>query len=143
MPFCFSLLNNKPEKYLYARFEKGSRYYVIRLEQDLFGDWIISQINGRIKSRLGQTRTLAFQNFQDAFEQFLLIATVRYQRNYQTAGWMSTDVIFHYLVFAVTITNDDKIHSTPTKRPRKPPSILAIKPPKPIAPSLQQMGFDF
>lgn len=60
---CFSLLRmNRQEKYLYARFEKRSRYYVIRLEQDLFGYWVITQINGQIKSRLGQTRTLALND---------------------------------------------------------------------------------
>ena len=57
--FCY--LNFKQnELYHAARFEKETRYYVIRLENDLFGDWIITASNGRIKSKLGQTRIIAF-----------------------------------------------------------------------------------
>lgn len=141
MPFCFSLLHlSQQEKYLYARFEKESRYYVIRLEQDLFGDWIISQINGQIKSHLGQKRMLAFESAQDALEQFSLIAHVRYQRNYHIAGFMSTDIIFYYLIFFLITENDN---TTPISLPKKSAVKRIIKNKKPIPNTSLQRSFDF
>ena len=58
----------RKERYHAARFEKDTRYYVIRLSKDLLEDWIITLINGRIKSKLGQSRTLAFANFNETFD---------------------------------------------------------------------------
>ncbi|WP_133141282.1 hypothetical protein [Legionella waltersii] len=71
------------ECYHEARFEKETRYYVLRLSKDLLGDWAITLINGRIKSKLGQSRTLAFADYYDAFDRFCILANVRYQRSYQ------------------------------------------------------------
>ncbi len=51
------------EVYHEARFEKDKRYYVLRLEKDLLDDWTITAINGRIKSKLGQRRILAFSTY--------------------------------------------------------------------------------
>ncbi|MFT4060590.1 MAG: hypothetical protein QM652_13730 [Legionella sp.] len=60
-PRLFHLLNlNRKECYHELRFEKDSRYYVIRLSKDLLDDWVLTLINGRIKSKLGQIRTLVF-----------------------------------------------------------------------------------
>jgi hypothetical protein len=53
----FRYLNFKQKELFHAaRFEKETRYYVIRLENDLLGDWIITASNGRIKSKLGRTQ---------------------------------------------------------------------------------------
>lgn len=71
------------EYYYEARFEKESRYYVIRLSKDLFEDWVITLINGRIKSKLGHSRTLAFTSFNEGFEHFCALAKKRHLRNYQ------------------------------------------------------------
>jgi hypothetical protein len=65
-----------------ARFEKEPRYYVIRLSKDLLEDWVITVINGRIKSRLGQTRTLAFADFNEGFDAFCALAKLRTLRGY-------------------------------------------------------------
>ena len=76
----FRYLNFKQkELYHAARFEKETRYYVIRLENDLLGDWIITASNGRIKSKLGQTRTIAFSNFTEAFDHFCIMAEIEIQ----------------------------------------------------------------
>ena len=48
------------ETYHMIRFEKDTRYYSIRIEKDLLDDWVIVVINGRIQTKLGQVRTLAF-----------------------------------------------------------------------------------
>ena len=60
LPWLLFLNAQYKEHYHAARFEKDTRYYVIRLEKDLLGDWVITVCNGRIKSRLGQSRILAF-----------------------------------------------------------------------------------
>ncbi|HGF0852540.1 TPA: hypothetical protein ACF74G_000203 [Legionella pneumophila] len=71
------------EVYHEARFEKDKRYYVLRLEKDLLDDWTITAINGRIKSKLGQRRILAFSTYTNAFAQFLIMIKIRYQHNYR------------------------------------------------------------
>ena len=65
-----------------ARFEKGTRYYTIILEQDLFKDWVITVINGRINTKLGRIRKLAFQNCSDAVLKFDAITRTRIKRKY-------------------------------------------------------------
>jgi DNA-binding cell septation regulator SpoVG len=83
LPFVHLVHWTSKESYHEARFEKESRYYVLRLSKDLLGDWIITLINGRIKSKLGQSRILAFADYTDAFDHFCILAKVRYQRMYQ------------------------------------------------------------
>ena len=48
-----------------ARFERDTRYYEIRLQQDLFG-WVVVKVWGRISSRLGQMRTTPCSSFVEA-----------------------------------------------------------------------------
>lgn len=94
LPF-FHLFNFATlETYHAARFEKGTRYYCVRLTKDLLDDWIITITNGRINSRLGQSRTLAFQQFTDTFEQFCLLAKLRHQRGYQCTSYQSDAYLF-------------------------------------------------
>lgn len=82
LPWVHYLDFKRKERYHAARFEKDTRYYVIRLSKDLLEDWVITLINGRIKSKLGQSRTLAFANFNEAFDSFCQQAKVRHQRGY-------------------------------------------------------------
>ncbi len=65
------------------RFEKDTRYYMIRLEQDLLGDWIVAITYGRINSRLGQSKIMAFDEFEQAYFHFKKICTIRQKRHYQ------------------------------------------------------------
>lgn len=51
-PFYHLINYASQEAYHSARFEKASRYYVIRLSQDLLDDWVITIINGRIKTKI-------------------------------------------------------------------------------------------
>jgi hypothetical protein len=39
--------------WLSLRFERGTRYYQLHLEQDLWGAWILTRVNGQRNSRLG------------------------------------------------------------------------------------------
>jgi len=42
--------------YWHSRWEKATRYYVLQLEQDLFGDWVLTRVWGRKGTALGQLR---------------------------------------------------------------------------------------
>ena len=48
------------------RFEKGSRFYMLTLEQDLLGDWVVVSVYGRTGSSLGQVRIHAFPDQGEA-----------------------------------------------------------------------------
>jgi hypothetical protein len=53
--------------WLSLRFERGTRYYQLHLEQDLWGAWILSRVNGRRNSRLGRE----LMDWPGSFEQGL------------------------------------------------------------------------
>jgi hypothetical protein len=40
------------------RWVRGNRYYRVHLEQDLWRNWLLTKVNGRIGSRLGRARSL-------------------------------------------------------------------------------------
>ena len=105
LPFFHLLDFTTLETYHAARFEKETRYYVARISQDLLSDWIITITNGRINSRLGQSRTIAFQNFKETFDQFCLISKTRHQRGYNCTAYQSNSYLFVHL-FAVLAANE-------------------------------------
>lgn len=82
MPPCPHDLTNVPS-WQSIRFEKDTRYYTIRLEQDLLEDWVVAITYGRINSRLGQSKILAFDEFEQAYAHFKKICTIRQKRHYQ------------------------------------------------------------
>ena len=48
----------------FVRFERETRYYELRLQQDLFG-WVVVKAWGRKSTRLGQARTTPCSDFQE------------------------------------------------------------------------------
>ena len=64
------------------RFEKGTRFYTLTLEQDLLGDWVVVTVYGRIGSALGQVRTLAFTDEAAAQGHFEAECRRRVKRGY-------------------------------------------------------------
>ena len=58
--------NNFFEKWQYRSFKKGTRFYGIRLEKDLFDDWVITLINGSLVTKMKKERFLACSNYEDA-----------------------------------------------------------------------------
>ena len=96
--FCYFCFKQK-ELYHAARFEKETRYYSIRLEYDLLDDWVIIVANGRCKSNLGQTRTIAYSNFDEAFDQFCFMVKKRYQRWYHLVSYQSDDTLYKQIGF--------------------------------------------
>lgn len=149
LPFLH-LINYAPRQvYHTARFEKDSRYFVLRLSKDLLEDWVITLINGRIKSKLGQSRTLACANFSDAFEHFCILAKVRHQRKYQLKEFFSENPILVYLLPFAATSNQDKALSqvkaikktSAGKTARKKPEPKKIN--EPYRDTFTQIGFSF
>lgn len=142
LPF-FHLFNFKTiETYYAARFEKETRYYVARISQDLLSDWIITITNGRKNSRLGQSRTIAFQNFNQAFEQLCLIAKTRHQRGYRCTAYRSDSAFFVYLLSAVAMNAPVVSHPKPAAiTEKKRYTHIQSNPYRTI--SYQQLDFSF
>ena len=86
-----------------ARFEKEARYYELHLQQDLLHDWVIVATNGRKKSKLGQSRTIAFLNYPKAFEQFCTMTHTRQQRGYRLTTYDNKAAIFIHLLALLAI----------------------------------------
>lgn len=97
-PFWFKHLLIQKEPYHYLRFEKESRYYEIRLCRDLFDDWTLITNNGRIKSKLGQSRTQPFSSFNEALAQLYASVELRHHRLYQMKRYLVEDVIYALLL---------------------------------------------
>lgn len=149
LPFMHLIDCAPRECYHAARFEKGSRYYVIRLSKDLLDDWIITLINGRIKSRLGQNRTLAFTDFSEGLEHFCALAKIRHLRGYQLKTiTCDNPLMLHLLPVMVYIKEKNELLAAKTikrfnqceHKNTKSASILNNVLPEALS---QQLGFAF
>ena len=80
-------VGNNSERYHFARFEKGTRYYTVILDKDLFDDWVITIANGRIGTKLGRIRKIAFTCFEDSLGQFENTTKIRIKRGYQLESY--------------------------------------------------------
>ena len=70
-------------KWVTMRFERGTRYYRLHLEQDLWGTWCLTRVNGRSDSRLGRSATACPGSFQDALTLLVAAAERRRTRRYE------------------------------------------------------------
>lgn len=94
------------------RFEKDSRYYIIRLTKDLFDDWVIVLVNGRINSKLGQSRTIAFDSFNEGFDSFCALAKLRFQRRYQVKTLaFDNHLMLHIVLFMLSLNPKKDVSS--------------------------------
>ena len=110
------------ELYHRARFQKVTRYYTIELQKDLLGDWTVVISNGRLKSRLGRTRLIAFKNFPAAFNQFCLLCELRHHRGYFLTSYESDNLLFHLIIASASF--ESKQIEIKRKKPRKEASNL-------------------
>lgn len=65
------------------RWTRGTRYYRVHLEQDLWSGWLLTQVNGRIDSRLGRARAYPSPNIATALHRLAEIAARRSKRGYE------------------------------------------------------------
>ena len=125
-----------------ARFEKDTRYYEIYLQQDLLNDWVIVATNGRKKSKLGQCRTIAFSNYNDASLQFHDMTCARYKRGYLWTNYKTDSPLFMQLIIILATSqtaSSSSRQASPTKKTQRSP----IKPNSSNVPTPQQIAFDF
>lgn len=124
-----------------TRFEKDTRYFELCLQKDLLSDWTVVATNGRKKSKLGQSRTIAFSNHAQALEQFTIMAGVRNKRGYHCTWYQADEALFMHIIAILARFKD----TTPKKNRRK----TMEKPATPIKliareePAQLVMGFDF
>jgi len=64
------------------RWTRGSRYYRVHLEQDLWNAWLLTQVNGRIGTPLGRARALPSPSLEAALLALVAVAKRRRQRGY-------------------------------------------------------------
>lgn len=142
-PFFHLLDFSFKETYRFIRFEKDSRYYSMCIENDLLDDWIIVITNGRIKTKLGQTRKFAFTSYSDAFDYFCEVIQVRLKRHYKLTSFLGDDpLLINIMVYAPTVQKDilsNTAQPTLTKKPRQ----TKVRVPNTFHSSPIQMGFLF
>jgi hypothetical protein len=65
------------------RWTRGTRYYRVHLEQDLWSSWLLTQVNGRSGTPLGRARYKPAATIEDALLELAHIAKRRRQRGYE------------------------------------------------------------
>jgi hypothetical protein len=70
------------------RWVRGTRYYRVHLEQDVWNEWLVTQVCRRIG--LGRALAPPAPSIESALLQLAEIAKRRRQRGYQIAELMST-----------------------------------------------------
>jgi len=78
--------------WLTLRWIRGTRYYRIHLEQDLWHDWLLTQVNGRIGSPLGRARARSARSLEDALITLAAVAMRRRQRGYHLTTGIDCDL---------------------------------------------------
>ena len=72
--------------WLSLRFERDARYYQLHLEQDLWGAWILTRVNGRRNSRLGRALITWPGSFESGLSALAESAKRRRLRGYTLAA---------------------------------------------------------
>ena len=65
------------------RWVRGTRYYRVQLEQDLWCGWLLTKVYGRRNSALGRTRAIPAPTIEVALLELAATATRRRERGYE------------------------------------------------------------
>ncbi len=71
------------DSWITLRWVRGSRYYRVHLEQDLWRNWLLTKVNGRIGTQLGRARSHQSPSIEVALLELATIAKRRRQRGYE------------------------------------------------------------
>jgi hypothetical protein len=71
------------DAWITLRWTRGTRYYRVHLEQDLWAGWQLTQVNGRIGTPLGRARAIPAPNLEAALLSLAKVAKRRRQRGYE------------------------------------------------------------
>ncbi len=72
-----------PASWITLRWTRGTRYYRVHLEQDLWSGWCVTKVHGRIGSRLGRARSQPAPSIEAALLELADIAQRRRKRGYE------------------------------------------------------------
>lgn len=76
----------RTEKWITRRWTTDQRYYVVEIQQDLFGIWLVKRSWGGIGSRRGNSLTIPADSYEHAL---LLLAEVKKRR--RTRGYQAME----------------------------------------------------
>ena len=76
---------------VYHRWQKGTRYYEVRLHQDLWGGWIVTRVWGRRGSPLGRVRHQPCESYAEGLNRVQQIKQRRARRGYALVGTVPLD----------------------------------------------------
>ncbi|MBD0335759.1 MAG: hypothetical protein ICV62_09735 [Cyanobacteria bacterium Co-bin13] len=65
------------------RWQRGARYYICRLEQDLFGRWLVSSEWGGLRVGRRRLREEVYESYELACDRLMQLNRRRLQRQYQ------------------------------------------------------------
>jgi hypothetical protein len=65
------------------RWVRGTRYYRAHLDQDLWRNWLLTRVNGRVGTRLGKARSKPTPSIENARLHLAAIAARRRKRAYE------------------------------------------------------------
>jgi hypothetical protein len=71
------------------RWETDSRYYDVRLSQDLFNDWVLLVSRGGKRNRLGALRTIFVASKEEGLKKIQELEKVRARRGYVRVPYIS------------------------------------------------------
>ncbi len=77
--------------WLTLRWTRGTRYYRVHLEQDLWSSWLLTLVNGRIGTPLGRARALPSPTLEAALLTLAAVAKRRAERGYDLTPHPSTN----------------------------------------------------
>ena len=66
-----------------ARWESETRYYAVVLQQDLFGDWVLTTARGGKRNRLGGVRHLVVSTKEEGLKKIQALHRLRLRHGYQ------------------------------------------------------------
>lgn len=67
--------------------QRGTRYYICRLEQDLFGQWLVSSEWGGLRVGRRRLREEVYGSYELAWERLEPVNRRRLQRRYEQVLW--------------------------------------------------------
>ena len=73
-------------EWISLRWERGTRYYEVYLHQDLWGDWVLTQVWGRRGTALGRVVHAPCASYEDGCERLASVQVRREQRGYKVLG---------------------------------------------------------
>jgi len=74
------------DEWISLRWERGTRYYEVCLHQDLWGDWVLTQVWGRRGTELGRMVHTPCPSYEKGCEQLAAVQAQREHRGYTVLG---------------------------------------------------------